>query len=190
MSSWRPAPAIVALQETLDEARPGRRDGRPDGVIGDADHSARKSDHNPDRDRLVCAVDVRTGPLLDDGELYDAIKAAGNLNPVKYAINNGRIWSPGRGEHRYRGENAHADHCHVSVTQAGKNRTAPWHLPGITDGDAMPLSPADQATVRKIVREEVTKAVALVLRGDKTHPDHLAAVHEDTTAILKAVTRS
>lgn len=178
--SWRAAPAILALQQTLDAARPGRRARHSDGVIGDPAHSTRKSDHNPDSDRMVCAVDVHDSDELDDGSLYAAIKAAGPLNPVKYAINGGRIWSPERGERRYTGVNPHPDHCHVSVTQAGKRRRTPWVLPGITDHQPLTTPPPpveDEMTADDWKRLEgrfdalekkVDQHAVTVLRG----PDH------------------
>lgn len=157
--SWIVAPAVVALQRTLDKARPGRRDQYPDGTIGDEAHAARLTDHNPDADNMVCAVDVHDSLVLDDGFLYASIKAAGALNPVKYAINNGRIWSPDRGEHAYDGPSAHRDHCHVSVTQAGKRRTGDWFLPGITtterDEDMTPEQDARLKKIEKYLRDLV-----------------------------------
>lgn len=173
--TWTTAPAIKALQRTLDQARPGRRDRYPDGTIGDADHSARDSDHNPDVDRMVCAVDVHDSDQLDDGDLYASIKMAGARNPVKYAINAGRIWSPDRGERRYTGINAHADHCHISVTQAGKRQPADWWLPGITDRvkaqspDPEPLEEfvmASKDEVRALLDEQTDTLTGGVRRRD------------------------
>lgn len=174
------APAVVALQLTLDLARPGRRDVWPDGTIGDAAHAARESDHNPDDDDQVCAVDVHDSDELDDGELYESLKRAGSANPVKYAINAGRIWSPARGEHAYTGSNAHKDHCHVSVTQAGKNRTAPWYLPGITtredDGDMTPEQDRKLTEVHKMLKA----LTAPRLPGGKDRDPH----HVDLADVL------
>ena len=123
MSDWKVAPAILGLQRTLDIARPGRRLRNPDGTVGDLAHMRRGwpvTDHAPDPSGLVCAVDVHDSDALDDGSLYEALKAAGTRNPIKYAINAGRIWSPERGERAYTGISPHHDHCHVSVTQEGK----------------------------------------------------------------------
>lgn len=174
MTSWTAAPAIVALQHTLDVARPGRRARYPDGTIGDAQHAARDSDHNPDADGLVCAVDVHDSDELDDGSLYAALKAAGDRNPVKYAINNGRIWSPARGEHAYSGPSPHRDHCHVSVTQAGKRRTAAWVLPGITTTTEDDMTPAQAKMLEQV--HAMLKALVAPRRPDKldTAPDAIS----------------
>ncbi len=39
--------SVVQLREQADDAYPDR-DRKSDGTIGDAKHSTRKSDHNPD----------------------------------------------------------------------------------------------------------------------------------------------
>jgi hypothetical protein len=166
------APAVIALQHTLDKARPGRRDRYPDGTIGDAAHAARGwpgSDHNPDPDGLATAVDVHDSDQLDDGSLYDSLKAAGALNPVKYAINNGRIWSPERGEHVYTGPSPHPDHCHVSVTQAGKRRTGDWFLPGITTDTEDDMTAAQAAMLAEV--HKMLKALVAPRRPDKVDVD-------------------
>lgn len=179
----RPAPAIVALQSTLNLARPGRT--LPDWVAGDADHQTRQSDHNEDDDGLYCAVDVRDGDALDDGLLYQAVKAGGTRNPVKYAINNGRIWSPERGEHDYYGENAHETHCHISVTQAGKYQTGQWYLPGITvDREDNDMTSAQAAQLAEVHR--MLKALVRPRRTDKADHD---PTHVDLGDILTAQER-
>jgi hypothetical protein len=166
----RVAPAVRTLQGQLDRARPGRREVFPDGTIGDANHAAKGwpgSDHNPDGDDDVTAVDVHDSEQLDDGELYESLKEAGGRNPqLKYAINNGRIYSPSRGEREYNGLNAHADHCHVSVTQEHKLDTRAWFLPGITDDqEDDDVTPQDRAMLVRI--EKKLDALAA-----KRRPDH------------------
>lgn len=163
------APAVIALQHTLDQARPGRRVNNPDGTRASAEHHKQNpnSDHEPDADHMVTAVDVHDSTVLDDGDLYESIKAAGSRNPVKYAINNGRIWSPERGEHAYHGPNAHADHCHVSVTQAGKRNTGDWFLPGITTPTQEDDVTKDE--LRQELQAELAKLYGEPVDNDKTH---------------------
>lgn len=129
--SWDVAPAVQTLRDQLDEAFPGR--GRPDGTIGDAAHAARKSEHNPDADRLVCAVDLkRLTSKLSNLEIANALRLSRDPRTL-YVIADGRMFSsyPARGVapftwRPYSGVNPHAEHVHLSVTQAGKRSTAPW----------------------------------------------------------------
>lgn len=129
--TWQVCEAIDALQDQLNEAFPERL--RPDGTIGDQAHSARTSDHNPDADGDVCALDAkRLSPRTDNLAVARALVASRDAR-IKYVIADGRMWSsyPARGyaawaERPYTGANAHAEHVHLSVTQAGKNSRARW----------------------------------------------------------------
>ena len=49
--------SAVQLREQIDDAFPDR-DRTSDGWIGDTRHSARKSDHNPDEQGWVRAIDI------------------------------------------------------------------------------------------------------------------------------------
>ncbi len=50
--------SVIQLREQADDAYPDR-DRKSDGTIGDAKHSTRKSDHNPDPDTgYVRAIDL------------------------------------------------------------------------------------------------------------------------------------
>lgn len=129
--SWGVAPAITQLQTQLTEAFPDR--AKPDGTIGDAAHSSRDSDHNPDGDDLVCALDAkRLSQAIDSDRLARALVASRDPR-IKYVISRGCMWSsyptrthPAWAERPYNGSNAHAEHAHLSVTQAGKNSRARW----------------------------------------------------------------
>lgn len=142
MAGWRLAPALETLRKQVNEANPNRSKVS-DGTIGDAAHSARKSDHNPNSAGIVCAWDV-THDIVDDpkleGDTFDAWTCADILlknqdQRLAYVISNGRIGSgPGGPQpgvwRKYTGKNAHAHHTHVSVRQsaAAWNDTRPWSL--------------------------------------------------------------
>lgn len=120
-SNWRLAPSLVAMWEEANRIAP-RRSRAADGSIGDAAHSARKSDHNPAAG-WVCAVDLTHDP----GGGFDAHARARMLvarrdHRIKYVISNAQIarsyatsiypawtWTP------YSGPNAHRSHAHFSV---------------------------------------------------------------------------
>jgi FtsP/CotA-like multicopper oxidase with cupredoxin domain len=65
----------------------------------------------------------------------------------------------------------------------------PWHV----ESDGQPHPTADEELdmpaeeLRAMMRAEVDQAVALVLRGSKTHPDHLKAVRADVAKLQRSV---
>lgn len=162
--SWRVAPALQKFRSQLDDTFPGR--ARPDGTIGDAAHSSRTSDHNPDGDGVVCAVDVkRLSASVDSDRLARALVRSRDPR-IKYVISRGRMWSsyPARGyaawaERPYDGPNAHADHMHLSVTQAGKRSVGSWSAvaalakPQHSEEDIV----ASIDDLRTVVRDEINR---------------------------------
>lgn len=110
-----------------------RRDKASDGWKGDAEHAARKSDHNPDpaRNGVVRAQDIDydlNGPGVYSDEMFaiaehlrglgangDHRLAGGEWNG--YVIFFGRIAGAGKGWtwRDYTGPNAHKKHLHLSV---------------------------------------------------------------------------
>jgi len=88
--------ALIQLREQFDDSYP-KRDRKSDGWLGDARHSATVSDHNPDSDGWVRALDLDTD--LDRNpesmakivnQIRKRAKKDGRLN---YIIFNGRIAS-------------------------------------------------------------------------------------------------
>ena len=118
--------AAIQLREQVDDAFPGR-DRTSDGWIGDTRHSARSSDHNPDVDGWVRAIDIdrdlsgRAKPdLMPD--LADQLRLACKSvkeKRISYIIFNSRIASSkARWAWRaYDGINKHNHHMHVSFTK-------------------------------------------------------------------------
>jgi hypothetical protein len=107
------APTLRVLRDEIDTRWP-HRDRTSDGWIGDADHQARRSDHNPDGDdQSVNAIDVDVDgidPLL-------VVRHCITHPSCQYVIHNRVIWSRSRGfaPARYTGSNPHDKHLHVSV---------------------------------------------------------------------------
>lgn len=121
--SWRLASALVQLREECDDRWPSR-DKRSDGTIGDAAHSSRTSDHNPNGAGVVQAVDVdeHTDRTETDESvglwLAEALRASKDRR-IKYVIYEGRMFSsyPARGvpPWTWRPGKGHTQHVHVSV---------------------------------------------------------------------------
>ncbi len=106
------APALARLRTEVNSEWPDR-DRRTDGWLGDADHQARLSQHNPDEWNLVRALDLDTDGINVARVLKSLIGAPG----VWYVIHDGRIWSRTFGwkPRRYTGPNPHEGHIHVSL---------------------------------------------------------------------------
>lgn len=126
--SWYTAPSIEALQAELTELFPSRT--LPDWVIGDADHSSRVSDHNPDSRGMVHAVDIRLGGGLDVKRLLEGL--IGDPR-AWYVIHNWVIYSRTYGwePRRYTGSNGHTSHVHLSLryTEQAERDISAWLEP-------------------------------------------------------------
>ena len=132
MKPWLCA-AGTQLRDQIDTWYPDRR-STSDGWLGDARHSARKSDHNPDAG-CVRAIDVDS--RLDTSEgisvyLADQIRIAAKSDPrLSYVIYNGRICSKilNWKWRKYRGINPHKKHIHISFTKLGDKDSKPFDIP-------------------------------------------------------------
>lgn len=128
--SWVLCAALVALRKQINEYAPNRSI-ESDGTIGDAAHSARRSDHNPDDDHTVNALDVTHDPQggIDCNLLVDQLVTS-NDPRIRYIIWNGRIWFRGVGWSAYAGKNPHKAHCHISIVHnAREDDGSLWNLP-------------------------------------------------------------
>jgi hypothetical protein len=116
--SFRVAESLLKFRSQIDAMAPGR-DKSNDGTIGDTSHQARKSDHNPNSDGVVTAIDITNDPAhgVNAGELAELLRLSKDSR-IKYVISNRRIfssqvepwqWRP------YNGANAHTHHVHLSV---------------------------------------------------------------------------
>jgi hypothetical protein len=139
MKPWLCAAGMNAaeqLRDQIDTWYPDRRT-TSDGWIGDARHSASKSDHNPDKRSgfVVRAIDVDS--RLDSSEgisiyLADQIrKCAKTDKRISYVIHNGKIASRilNYKWRTYRGFNKHIRHIHISFTKAGDKNGKPFDIP-------------------------------------------------------------
>ena len=126
--------AARTLREMIDDAFPDR-DRKSDGWIGDLRHSSRVSQHNPDSNGWVRAIDIDKD--LNDQksaafDLADQIRLAAKKDKrIWYVIFNHKIasqkskfeWKP------YDGINPHEHHIHISFTELGDNSIERFDIP-------------------------------------------------------------
>ena len=126
------------LREQFDDTFPDR-DRRSDGWIGDTRHSARPSDHNPDKATgVVRAIDVDrdvSGSAKFDlmPDIADQIRLCAKAGDkrISYVIFNGRIASSRMGWRwrTYKGSSPHTAHCHISFTPKGDTDSTFFNIP-------------------------------------------------------------
>jgi hypothetical protein len=123
------------LREQIDDSFPDR-DRKSDGWIGDAKHSNRKSDHNPDPSNgIVRAIDVdKDFDSRPSTSIYlaDQIRICAKRDKrIKYIIHKGKIASakslwifrP------YSGYNRHDAHIHISFSKKGDQNGRWFDIP-------------------------------------------------------------
>ena len=118
--------AAEQLRSEINTKYPNR-DTRSDGWLGDTAHQKRKSDHNPDKNGWVRAVDIDSdlvkGSSKESWLLAEQIKtiALKGDKRVSYIIHQHRIASPRQkwAWRVYKGSNPHVSHLHISFTKSG-----------------------------------------------------------------------
>jgi hypothetical protein len=130
--------AAQQLREQFDDSFPSR-DRTSDGWIGDTRHATRPSDHNPNVDGWVLAIDVdrdvsgRSKPDLmpDIADQIRLLCKSKKERRITYIIFDGRIasskkawaWRP------YEGSNKHNHHAHFSFTETSVNDGSFFQIP-------------------------------------------------------------
>jgi len=118
--------AAEQLRSEINAKYP-KRDKRSDGWIGDTAHNARKSDHNPDKQGWVRAIDIDSDLVKSSSKeswlLAEQIKtiALKGDKRISYVIHQHRIASPRQNWawRVYKGSNPHVSHIHISFTKSG-----------------------------------------------------------------------
>jgi hypothetical protein len=138
-------PRLVAAGVTLRDQVNKRwvnRDKRSDGWIGDSDHQSRPSDHNPDKNGWVHAIDIDHDFLGPNKGADEAEKFANELialaregkdrGRLKYVVYNNRIAS-GTHSNQYwtwrKGNWGHTQHIHISFTSKAQLDGSEFPLP-------------------------------------------------------------
>lgn len=167
--AWKLAGSLEQLRKQINALAP-KRSKASDGTIGDAAHSARKSDHNPDTGGVVRAIDFTHDPKNGmDAEKLAAALIASKDPRIKYIIWNKRILAGKNGPsawkwRAYSGSNPHTKHIHISVVagKAGEAGTK-WRL----DLEAIPDPSAPAADSRPLLKRgssgEAVKSVQRIL---------------------------
>jgi hypothetical protein len=127
------------LRLQVDDNYPDR-DRTSDGWIGDTRHQARPSDHNPDAEGIVRAIDIDrdlSGKAKPDlmPDLADQLRLCGKRGDkrISYIIFDGRIASSKKAWawRTYDGSNKHNHHCHISFTKKGDADGSFFNVPMI-----------------------------------------------------------
>lgn len=117
----RPSAAAVSMLRQATKLFP-KRSKASDGLLPSAQHVLQNpnSDHNSG-----LAVDLTHDPVrgVDCKEIFNELKKD---RRVSYLIHNNKIWSPEKGERRYRGANPHKKHIHVSIKKEFARDTSNW----------------------------------------------------------------
>lgn len=156
MAGWFVDPGLAVLVRQLRAAYPGITIG----TIGDASHSSRTSDHNPDPDGSVDAIDPMVGTSLGfTASAADKVVHAlvdSRDQRIAYLIWHRQIWKASTGWRDYTREDPHTGHFHLSVNDLhhtdhtawdiGRKRTVEYvtfetKLPLLSQGDSDPVTP-------------------------------------------------
>lgn len=135
-----PAPSCRQALKDATTTWPAR-DRAADGIMGDAAHKKRKSDHN-DGNAFDLTHDTAHGVdckvlsrlVINDDRVTYVIFAGESYNRSKPAAG----WRP------YTGQNSHHHHMHVSIKAGSRDDLSPWPWSaGAPDGTAVPSQPVE-----------------------------------------------
>lgn len=141
--TWKLVAGGVTLRNQLN-ARFPNRDKASDGALGDSKHKARVSDHNPDKNGWVHALDIdenfgkgkwrngRNGRALADQIVAYAASGLPGSDRVKNVVYENQVAS---GTYKntwwkFRGSGyGHTAHIHISFTSKAQKDGQIWPLP-------------------------------------------------------------
>lgn len=136
-AGWRVAGSIKTFGDQIMAMRGHTNSYLVDGTLGDLAHSNRVSDHNPDDEGIVRALDF----YEDKPDIVDQVAEALRLGRdprLKYFIHDTRMFSsyptssvPAWTWRPYSGINGHINHGHLSVVADDRaEQTHAWPMPG------------------------------------------------------------
>lgn len=149
--------AAAACRKAIKDANAKwpSRNRADDGIMGDARHKKRKSDHN-----LGNAVDITHDPVAGcDGSIIAELALKDKR--VTYVIWNRQIFNKDRAKEGWRpydGENPHTKHCHISIDARSRDDVSPW--PWSPDAAAKAQEPAKEAAQEPAKAPDASAAAA------------------------------
>jgi hypothetical protein len=178
MASWYEVPCGLQLFREFDTIAPNRSRAS-DGTIGDAAHQKEVSDHNPDKEGAVRAIDVTSTLNEPDLSMEDCVQfiltrcRAGLEKRITYIIYVRRIWAQDNEWRQvaYMGTSPHTEHAHFSLSHNDTlaNNTASFHL----EDTPMALTTADKTWITDLITSQhalIANAVAGKIHLDKITP--------------------
>ncbi len=152
--------AGVTLRDQINTRFP-KRDKASDGWIGDAAHASRASDHNPDANGWVHALDIdkdfgaKGDPELFCDQLLDCCRTGADHGRVKNVVFRNRVASgtypnkPGKAPTYWvwRDDSSlgHESHIHISFTSKAETDGKPFALDILKVAPAAKKAPAKKA---------------------------------------------
>ena len=117
---WYLCESLATFRDQVDAEWPFR-DKSSDGTIGDEAHSQSESDHNPNEEGAVTAIDITHDPGVgpDCNSLAETLRHYKDKR-IQYIIWNKQICNPDIEDWAWRpysGSNPHTMHMHMSVRQ-------------------------------------------------------------------------
>lgn len=202
----RPAKSLTILLSEVNTRFPNRSKVS-DGMLGDAAHATRDSDHNPwvkdGNVGVVTAVDITEDSAPGVPEIADLIveTLVERHDPrVKYIIHEGLIWRsyaksgiPAWHPAPYDGPNGHFHHCHVSVwdSKALYDSTVTWGIwPAPKEDRVMTRGPHPDAALEYFLagRREVRLALANAEKNKKTAKARkLSVANVEATLAIRSI---
>jgi hypothetical protein len=165
--TWKPHEAIPVFFAQVNERWPGR-DKSSDGVVGDYLHQQRESDHNPDEEGWVKAMDIdkdlRGDPEDMDTLAEQLLEYARTRQPgserLKNIVYKDRVASGTYADRfwvwRYDSSLEHFSHMHVSLTDGTENDDRLFDIPILMEDDPVALT---QSEIDAIVEGVWNKAI-------------------------------
>jgi hypothetical protein len=154
MAGWSVSPILVPLIREVKAEHPGI----VVGTIGDPDHQAEVSDHNPDQWDFVCAGDFMLGAhftAADAEHLFQRLRALRDPR-IAYVIYNRRIFSRTVSPWKVRAyteDDPHTGHLHISVVHGSNpHPTTSWNIyPAPLEDDMPTAEEVADLTVSKLL---------------------------------------
>lgn len=149
--NWKPVAGIAAMTSQVNKRWPNR-DKRSDGVLGDASHQARPSDHNPSSNGFVHAQDIDkdfrgskndSRWFADQLIAYARLKKPGSVR-LKNVVFENQVASGTYADHYWTwrdGDYGHLSHIHISYSTQGEKDDMKFDIPilngvdGVWDGN-------------------------------------------------------